>query len=142
MKTKLSLFLLFAFMIAFNFCNKPNEEKETNSVLSPKEGVWEYKITISMQGIQTPEITFKNCVKKNDFIPKPEKDANECKILKQNFDGKIAEWEIECMTQGMLTKMIGKAQYTTDSMDGEITMILDKSTMLQKITGKYMGECK
>ncbi|MFN3604725.1 MAG: DUF3617 domain-containing protein [Leptonema sp. (in: bacteria)] len=142
MKNKHFLLLILT-GITIMLCNKPKEESEKKENPKIQTGLWEYKIKMEAKGMQLPEVTFKNCVKEDDYIPKPEERENDqCKVIKQSFDGKTAEWELECTMQGVISKMIGKANYTQDSMEGEITIIMNQDKMIQKIAGKYLGACK
>lgn len=133
----LHIFLGFFLIIS---CKKESS-KEINQA-NFKEGLWKFKVKVEMKNIQIPEVQFESCLKKDDYIPTQQNEKSQCKVLQQSFDGKTAEWEFECTNQGITSKMVGKANYSNETMDGEITIIMNNQKIIQKISGNYIGECK
>lgn len=134
--TILLIFLGFFLILS---CKKESSH-ETNQA-NFKEGLWKFKVKVEMNNTKIPEIQFESCLKKDEYIPTQKNEKSQCKAIKQSFDGKKAEWEFECNNQGIISKMIGKANYSKETMEGEIKVMFNNQEIVQKISGNYIGEC-
>jgi hypothetical protein len=117
-----------------------------------KEGLWEITTKTEIQGMpgQMPATTTKQCITKNDIVPKPEKQekGQECKIKDQKVSGDTVTYTIECKDKGgTVLEVSGKTTYKGNVFDGTTnTTIKSKEQgtmqMTSKMSGKYVGPCK
>ncbi|MCS7205593.1 MAG: DUF3617 domain-containing protein [Leptospiraceae bacterium] len=139
-----SVFFLLMSLVVWSCGKKEKEEGKPQIQTSFKEGLWEFQVRAEVVGMQgmSQEVKFEDCLKKEDYVPNNPEFTKFCKITKQSFDGKTAEWEAECNFAGMRSQFSGKAVYSENSMEGEMVMQMDQQKVIQKMSGKYIGECK
>jgi hypothetical protein len=123
----------------------------TMALAEIKEGLWEIKTTMEMQGMpmQMPAMTSRTCISKNDMVPKPPDQgrgqSQECKVKEQKITGNTVTYAMECTGKGgMAAEISGEMTYTGDSMEGKYTMKVKSPSpmeMSSKMTGKYIGPC-
>lgn len=133
----------------------------------PKEGKWEYTSEMNVPGmpqvpklpdniklppgVQMPKMgpngmlhTFTQCVAKEDWIPREQQGAKQCKLTRQERSGDTLKWESICSTpRGQVTGQ-GVATYKDTTMNATIKMTaadMDGLTITQKISGRYLGPC-
>jgi hypothetical protein len=115
-----------------------------------KEGLWEITTKTEIKGMpaQMPVTTTKQCITKNNVIPKPEKQekSQECKIKEQKISGDTVTYSLECKDKGTTVEVSGKATYKGNNFDGTTnTTIKSKEQgdmqMTSKMSGKYVGPC-
>ena len=139
----------------------------TPLLAGPKEGKWEYTSEMNVPGMQqTPKLpdnvklppgvqmpkmgpngmihTFTQCVAKEDWVPREQKGAEQCKLTQQERSGDTVKWETVCATpQGRMTGQ-GVATYKGTTMNATMKMTAagrDGFAMTQKISGRYLGPC-
>ncbi len=119
------------------------------SVLDIREGKWEITTRVEMQGIQAdlPPMTSTKCLTGKDSVPKSPDTAQNCTFTNVKTDGNIVTWIMKCNEQVGGMEGRGKITYHGDTFNGTITMSLkepgeSKITMIQRLSGKRIGECK
>jgi hypothetical protein len=111
-------------------------------------GQWEITTTATVAGMGTmPPQTHKACLTANEPVPKPERNAQQCKI-KHKIDGNTVSWEISCADPDNGTKGSGNGtiEYSGDSFTGKTSMSFempgrDPMKMDATMTGKRIGPC-
>jgi Na+-translocating ferredoxin:NAD+ oxidoreductase RnfG subunit len=116
-----------------------------------KEGLWEITTKSEIKGMpaQMPVSTTKQCITKNNIIPKPEKQekGQECKVKDQKMSGDSVTYAIECKdASGTIVQVSGKTTYKGNVFDGTTNTTIkskDQGTMemTSKMSGKYAGPC-
>lgn len=115
------------------------------------EGMWEITMKSRMEGIPypMPEMSFKikQCLTKEDFIPKTKEKEEDCKITAKKVSGNNVRWTIRCETKDETTVSEGDITYNGSSYKGTIkTTVTDKKGSVMKMhsemTGKMIGPCK
>jgi hypothetical protein len=122
----------------------------TMALAEMKEGLWEIKTTMEMQGmpVKMPPTTTRTCVSKNDMVPKPSAQRGqeqECKVKEQRITGDTVTYAMECTGKGgMTTEIAGEVTYKGDAMEGTSTMKVKGPASMEmstKVSGKYIGPC-
>jgi hypothetical protein len=116
-----------------------------------KEGLWEITTKAEIKGMsnQMPATTMKQCITKNDIVPKPEKQekGQECKIKDQKVSGDTVTYALECKDKGgTIVEVSGKTTYKGNVFDGATTTTIKSKEqgtmqMTSKMSGKYIGPC-
>lgn len=116
-----------------------------------KEGLWEMTTQVEMKGMpgvpgSMPPTTFRQCVTKNDAVPKNKDKNYECKTTLQNFVGNTINYKVECKGQDTVMQTSGTTTYTGNTMTGQSntkfkTKGQPEMQMLSKMKGKYIGPC-
>jgi hypothetical protein len=116
-----------------------------------KEGLWEITTKTQMKGvaIQIPPTTTKQCLTKQDMVPKPEKQQSgeECKIKDQKVAGDTVTYTVECKTKdGSTLESKGKNTYKGNTFQGSSTTTVKAKgeapmQMTSDMSGKYVGPC-
>ncbi len=111
-----------------------------------RPGQWDISSTMEMPGMafSMPAMTHRQCITKEDLVPKNEEQDKECKMQEMKVTGDTVTWTIKCDSPGekMLSK--GKIVYRGDNFEGTVVTTGDQmpSGMTQKMTGKRVGDCK
>jgi len=123
----------------------------TAGLAEMKEGLWEITTKTEIKGMPTqmPATTTRQCITKNDVVPKPERQekGQECKIKDQKISGDTVTYVIECNDKsGTTIEVSGKTTYKGKVLDGvSTTNIKSKGQgnmqMTSKMSGKYVGSC-
>jgi len=115
------------------------------------EGMWEITSKSRMEGLPypMPEMSFKmkQCLTKEDFIPKTKEKEENCKITDKKISGNNVKWTVRCEDNGETSVSEGDITYTGSSYKGTIkTTVTDKNGSVMKMnsemTGKMIGPCK
>ncbi len=134
------LFVIFMFLFSSISCEKgPNM----------KEGLWEITMTMEIPGMQmqmSPQ-TYTHCLTKKDMVPQKEEPVQECKMIKHNVKGDTVTWVIECKTPEGTAVSNGDITYRGDTFDGIVEVSMPRGSggdmeMTQKMSGKWIGQCK
>jgi hypothetical protein len=121
-----------------------------NASAEMKEGQWEITTKAEMKGMPfaMPATTMKQCLTKQDMVPKPDKQqkGQECTMKDQKVTGDTVTYTIECTNAKGTMVTSGKMTYKGDSFDGTSdTTIKNKGqpeiTMTSTMSGKYLGPC-
>ncbi len=113
--------------------------------LNMKEGLWEITIKMEMEEMpmEMPAHTIKQCIKKENPIPKFEENEKDCKFTMKETKGNIITWVAECKNEEGKIIMKGKITYKGTTFDGVVEVKEnDKIIMKEKLSGKWLGECK
>ncbi|RJR16415.1 MAG: DUF3617 family protein [Nitrospiraceae bacterium] len=115
----------------------------SSSALELKDGLWEITSSMEMPGMKMPPFKHTQCLTSKDSVPrdKPE-DTRDCKIINTSTKGNTVTWEIKCTTDGETVKSIGKITYKGDTFDGETRTRMEGMDMVQKMSGRRIGNCK
>lgn len=123
----------------------------TGASAEMREGLWEITSKAEMKGMQMqmPPNTVKQCITKNDAVPKPDKQdkSQECAIKNQRMSGDTVTYAMECKGKdGTIVNVSGKMTYKGNAFDGvSDTTIKSKGQgtmqMTSKMSGKYLGPC-
>jgi hypothetical protein len=116
-----------------------------------KEGLWEITTKAEIKGMaaQMPATTTKQCITKNDVVPKPEKQekGQECKIKDQKVSGDTVTYTVECKDKnGTVVEISGKSTYKGNVFEGTTNTTMKSKDqgamqMTSKMSGKYIGPC-
>jgi len=109
-----------------------------------KDGLWEITTEIEMPGMpmKMPAMTHTQCITQENAVPNSSQPDQECKIIENHVDGDTVTWRMECDTPEGKAEAAGEITYTGDTFKGTITMNMQGMEMLQKLSGKRIGECK
>jgi hypothetical protein len=116
-----------------------------------KEGLWEITSKGEIQGMpaQMPATTIKQCITKQNAVPKPEGPSRDqdCVIKDQKIIGDTVTYTMECKDKaGTNVQISGQMAFKGNSFDGTSnTTIKSKEMgtmqMTGKMSGKYVGPC-
>jgi hypothetical protein len=114
-----------------------------------KDGMWEMTTQAQMKGMPQPmpPAKFRQCITKNDPVPKQQDKNYDCKTTSRKISGNTVSYTAECNSpEGKMT-VSGTSAYTGNSMQGQATMNFKMQgqpamQMTSKMTGKYLGPCK
>lgn len=110
-----------------------------------KEGLWEITIKMEMQDMpmQMPPKTIKQCIKKDNPIPRLEESDKDCKFTSKQITGNTVLWKAECKDKEGITTVTGKISYKGTTFDGT-EEIRDNGELIMKgkISGRWIGPCK
>ena len=114
-----------------------------------KEGKWEISTTIEMEGmpVETEPMKDTQCLTKKNFLPPLGDMGKECKTTATKIEGNTVKWTMKCNEQAGSMESVGTITYKGDKLEGTIkTTIKDpkagKMTMVQRMIGKRIGDCK
>jgi len=116
----------------------------TSYGVNMKDGLWEITSKIEMPGMPfaMPPQTFRQCLTKDNMIPRKEEGTHECKILDKEIKGNTFTWTIRCTGSEGTYLMKGKTTYNRDRFTGEMEMTSpDGTEMVQHMKGRRIGEC-
>jgi hypothetical protein len=88
-----------------------------------KEGLWEITTKVEMKGVpmQMPATTVKQCITKDNAVPKSASEDYECKTKDYNVSGDTVTYSVECWGKGGLMITQGKTTYKGNTFDGTST---------------------
>ncbi|MEK6693375.1 MAG: DUF3617 family protein [Nitrospirota bacterium] len=123
------------------------------AAVNMQEGEWETTMEIKVEmpesPFQMPPMTFKDkqCLTKEDFVPKTAKKDKNCKVLDQKITGNKVVWKVKCVTEGVTTIGEGEITYGGISYNGIMKTKTTDSTgqttdSTSKLTGRRLGACK
>jgi hypothetical protein len=116
-----------------------------------KEGTWEIKGEIKMEGLPFPmppiPMTFTQCLTKKDMVPQKKEKNQDCKTIKNETVGNTVSWVMQCKDKNGVTDSTGKITYKGDSFDGTVHTVTkdtkgEKSESTMQMSGKRTGDCK
>ncbi len=110
-----------------------------------KEGKWEITVTMESKGqmpFQLPPQTFTQCITKEKAIPQEAQAGTGCQIVKNEIKGDTVSWVIECKSPEGTIISDGTVTYKGDNFDGTVKIKHPNMEIVQKMTGKWIGECK
>jgi hypothetical protein len=114
-----------------------------------KEGKWEISTTIGVEGmiVETEPMNDIQCLTKKNFLPPLADMGKECKATNIKVKGNVVKWTMKCNEQAGSMESVGTITYKGDKFEGTIkTTIKDpqagKMTMVQRMIGKRIGDCK
>lgn len=128
---------LFIFFAGISICF-------AGSNLNIQEGLWEITVKSEMPGGEIAPITQKQCLTREDFIPKGSTHQGEkCKIEDVKIVGNTVTWSHECEAGGAKIKGSGKVTYSGDRFEGTMMMSLPDVNLniISKMKGRRIGEC-
>jgi len=129
--------IITAFLTLFLF--------HTASAMDMKDGLWEITSKMEMPGMpmEMPPVKFTQCLTSKDSVPKDKAEHNQdCKIKNTDMKGNTVTWEVHCISDGKPVKSTGMITYRGDSFNGETKTEMDGMNMLQKMSGRRIGNCK
>lgn len=108
-----------------------------------KYGQWETTIETEMVGIpmKQPAVTHTQCLTKETLVPDNSPPNSECKMVEKKILGNTATWRMECDGDQGPAEMTGKITYAGDTFEGTIKINTQGVTMIQTLSGKYLGDC-
>ncbi|HLZ19593.1 MAG TPA: DUF3617 family protein [Smithellaceae bacterium] len=114
-----------------------------------KDGLWEMTTQVQMKGMsqKMPPATFRQCITKNDPVPKQQDKNYDCKTTSLKVSGNTVNYAAECKgPEGVMT-VNGKSTYTGNAMEGSATTSFKMKgqpamEMTSRMTGTYVGPCK
>jgi hypothetical protein len=110
-----------------------------------KQGLWEITVKMDIPGmpVQMASQTYGQCLTPKEAVPQPQqKEAQECKIVKQDVKGDTVSWSVECKTKEVTAVSDGTITYKGDTFEGVITMTQGSMKVTQNLSGRWIGECK
>ncbi len=112
------------------------------SAMEMKDGLWEITTKTEMPGMpmEMPPFKFTQCLTSKDSVPQDK--GEDCKIKNTDVKGNTVTWEVDCISDGKPVKSIGKVTYKGDSFDGETKTEMEGMNMVQKMSGRRIGNCK
>lgn len=117
--------------------------------LDMKEGLWEITVKMEMEGMpmEMPAQTIRQCVKKEDPVPKISESGKgsdkDCKFTSKQIKGDSVSWKAECRDKEGVTTMIGRITYRGTTFDGIQEIREDGELIMKsKVSGKWIGQCK
>ena len=120
-----------------------------NSALAEiKDGLWEITTKVEIKGMpgQMPSSTVRQCLKKNDPVPKAKNKSTDCKVKDQKISGDTVTYAMECTSKDSVVLTSGTMTYKGNAFAGvSTTNIKSKGQpemqMNNKMSGKYIGPC-
>jgi hypothetical protein len=113
-----------------------------------KDGLWEITSQVEMKGMpqKMPPTTFRQCITKNDPVPKSQDKSFECKVTHQKLTGGTVSYTVECKGKEGEMTTTGKNTYAGSTMDGSASVSFKmkgqpEMQMASKTKGKYIGPC-
>lgn len=111
-----------------------------------KEGLWEITVKTEMEEgmpVKMPAHTIKQCIKKDNPVPKLQESDKDCKFTAKQIKGDTVSWKAECRDKEGVTTIIGRITYKGNSFDGVEEFREDGDLIMKaKISGKWIGPCK
>ena len=114
-----------------------------------KEGLGEITTKVTIKGVpaQMPATTARQCITKNDPVPKTASKGYDCKTKNYKVSGDTVTYTIECSGKDSVVLTSGKTTYKGTWFDGTATTKINtkgqpEMQMTNKMSGKYIGPCK
>ena len=113
-----------------------------------KEGLYEItsKIEMTDMPMDMPPMTFKQCLTKDNLVPKGNQSGQECEHMDVKVSGSTVTWVMKCTDANGTTTGKGKITYKGDTFSGVINIKVNNPgqppmDMINKMTGKRIGSC-
>jgi len=114
------------------------------------EGNWEITCTMEMEGMPAggaAPMKYAQCLTSKDAVPKNPETIKGCTIKNMKTEGSTVTWTMRCEEQGAAIDGSGTVTYSSDTMQGTVTMTLNdpegaKVQMTQRLSGRRIGDCK
>lgn len=108
-----------------------------------KDGLWEITTKVEIPGMpmEMPAMTHTQCITKENAVPDSSQPDQECKIIESHVNGDTVTWQMKCETPDGNAEATGEIVYSGDTFKGVIKMNMQDMEMLQKLTGKRIGDC-
>ncbi len=116
-----------------------------------QDGKWEISVKMEMPGLpfSMPPTTITQCITKDD-VKDPKKDdpppdkKNDCEVKDMKIQGNKADWTMQCKDG---SRGSGEMVYQHNAYSGVMKMETadkkqGKSTIVQHISGRRIGDCK
>jgi Protein of unknown function (DUF3617). len=121
----------------------------SNSALAEiKDGLWEITTKTEIKGMpgQMPPSTVRQCLTKNDPVPKAKDKSIECKMKDQKISGDTMTYAMECKGKDSAVLISGKMTYKGNTFAGASTTNIKSNGQPEmqinnKTSGKYIGPC-
>lgn len=111
-----------------------------------KEGLWEITVKMEMEEgmpVQMPAQTIRQCIKKEDPVPKLEEPDKDCRFISRQIKGDTVSWKAECRDKEGVITMTGKITYRGNNFDGIEDFREDGELIMKgRISGRWIGQCK
>ncbi len=111
-----------------------------------KEGLWEITVKMEMEEgmpVKMPDQTIKQCIKKEDPVPKIEEPDKTCKFMAKQIKGDTVSWKAECRDEEGVFTVTGKITYRGNSFDGTEEYRENGALIMKgRISGEWIGQCK
>jgi hypothetical protein len=116
------------------------------SAMDMKEGLWEITTRMEMPGMpmQMPPFKHTQCITSSDSVPQDKEAGNnqDCTIKNTEVKGNTVTWEVHCISEGKPVKSTGRVTYKGDTFEGETRTEAEGMNMIQKMSGRRIGNCK
>ena len=113
-----------------------------------KEGLWEITSQVELKGMpeSTPPNTVRQCITKNDPVPRSKDKNYDCKTIAHKISGNTVIYNVECKGKEGVMETSGTTTYSDNSMKGTSTIKVKMKgqpeiQMVSNIKGKYLGKC-
>lgn len=135
---KIALLMVISLMILFL--------NDITMAQNIKEGLWEITVKMEMEEgmpVKMPAQTIRQCIKKEDPVPKIEEADKDCKFTAKQIKGDTVSWKAECKDKEGATTITGRIIYRGTIFDG-IQEVKENGDLIMKakISGKWVGQCK
>ncbi len=114
-----------------------------------KDGLWEITTQVQIKGVpqQMPPATFRQCLDKNDPVPKNQDKNFDCKTTSQKVIGNTISYATECKSKEGVMHTTGQNTYADNTMNGTATTRFKikgqpELQMTSSMKGTYLGACR
>lgn len=114
-----------------------------------KDGLWEITTQVQIKGVpqQMPPATFRQCLDKNDPVPKNQDKNFDCKTISRKVSGNAVSYTTECKSKEGVMHTTGQNTYTGGTMNGTATSRFKlkgqpELQMTSSMKGTYLGACQ
>lgn len=107
-------------------------------------GLWKMSTRMEMPGLpmKMPAVSYKKCFSGKDVVPQTSDTKNNCKMGKSSIKGDTITWHMECDGQSGPATFDGKASFRGKTMKGVVNVNQSGQSMLQHISGQWVGQCE
>ncbi len=112
--------------------------------LNMQEGLWQITSTVSMPGMSMPPTSFKQCITKQDLVPRNSQPGQECSVGNVKQEGDRVSWTLRCATPGGSMEGNGEITYKGDTFSGDMLMKISGQQGMEMKThmeGRRIGNC-
>lgn len=107
-----------------------------------QEGLWEITSKMEMMGMNMPEMKHTQCMTKTDAVPESSPQDQQCRMVNTTVKGDTVTWNMVCDTPEGKSTMNGTITYHGDSFKGMLTINTQGMEMVQRMSGRRIGECR
>lgn len=117
-----------------------------------RDGMWEITTRTEIQGLPAGSMppsssnTVKQCMTREEAIPREPENNPNCKLVSSKVQGNTVSWNMQCRGREGTTESSGRIVYSGNTFSGETRVNtsggVQKMNMLQKMSGRRIGECK